>query len=109
MTIRRTAYCHFENFFKSIGEAEKGGCEEMIYIFSQPLCFAKAYPHRYLGRAIKRKRPDGQAGRLTSPDLRVLCRTRTEHFQRKEPTLRACLPPDTVILSEAKNLGKRRQ
>jgi hypothetical protein len=38
MTIRRTAYCHFENFFESIGEAEKGlgGCEEMIYIFSQP-------------------------------------------------------------------------
>jgi hypothetical protein len=37
MTIRRTAYCHFENFFESIGEAEKRGCEEMIYIFSQPL------------------------------------------------------------------------
>ncbi|WP_303052895.1 hypothetical protein, partial [uncultured Dialister sp.] len=36
MTIRRTAYCHFENFFESIGEAEKGGCEEMLYIFSQP-------------------------------------------------------------------------
>ena len=45
------------------------------------LLFIRTYPQGYRpaadGRATKGKRPSGQARRLTSPDLAILCRIAT--------------------------------
>ena len=64
--------------------------------------FLRTIAQHHSGRATKGKRPYGQARRLTSPDLAILCRIAA---WGRSLCYEAAFPPGAIILSEAKDFG----